>query len=102
MSILFQNTEINGMGLKNRFVRSATWEARASDGGLMTDDLRDFTIDLAKGGLGLVVMGHAYVLPQGKATPAQTALDSDLVLDGLAGIPPLIHRHGGRVAIQIS
>jgi 2,4-dienoyl-CoA reductase-like NADH-dependent reductase (Old Yellow Enzyme family) len=29
MSLLFEETEINGMGLKNRLVRSATYEGMA-------------------------------------------------------------------------
>lgn len=31
MSILFQTSEINGMTLSNRFVRSATWEGMAAE-----------------------------------------------------------------------
>ena len=33
MSNLFESTEINGMRLANRFVRSATWEGMAADDG---------------------------------------------------------------------
>ena len=36
MSKLFESSEINGMKLSNRFVRSATWEGMAADDGACT------------------------------------------------------------------
>jgi len=40
MSKLFEETAINGMVLKNRFVRSATWEGMAGeDGGVTPGDI---------------------------------------------------------------
>ena len=37
MRKLFEPSEINGMKLQNRFVRSATWEGRAEQGGHQQD-----------------------------------------------------------------
>jgi 2,4-dienoyl-CoA reductase-like NADH-dependent reductase (Old Yellow Enzyme family) len=87
MSILFDETEINGMNLRNRFVRSATWEAISTDEGVCTKELVEFTVDLAKGGVGLIVMGHAYVQQNGKATPRQTGMYSDHLIDSLQAVP---------------
>ena len=52
MSKLFEPGEINGMVLVNRFVRSATWEAMATDDGACTPQLVDLMAGLAKGGVG--------------------------------------------------
>ena len=52
MSKLFENTDINGMTLKNRFVRSATFEAMADEKGACTSDLINLTRDLAAGDVG--------------------------------------------------
>jgi hypothetical protein len=41
MSVLFESTEINGMTLSNRFVRSATWEGMAAEDGAFTPKLVD-------------------------------------------------------------
>ncbi len=47
---LFETTEINGMKLANRFVRSATWEGMTADDGAATPGLinRWRSGDLAK------------------------------------------------------
>jgi 2,4-dienoyl-CoA reductase-like NADH-dependent reductase (Old Yellow Enzyme family) len=102
MSILFQESKIGPMTLKNRFVRSATWEARATPEGGFTDDLADFTVELARGGVGLIVMGHAAVLPNGVATPRQSVIFSDDFVAQFAKIPPRVHRHGAKVAVQLN
>jgi 2,4-dienoyl-CoA reductase-like NADH-dependent reductase (Old Yellow Enzyme family) len=60
MSKLFQQTEINGMKLANRFVRSATWEGMATQEGEVTPRLVNTMTDLAAGGVGLIISGHAY------------------------------------------
>ena len=52
MSILFEPTEINGMKLTNRFVRSATWEGMAAEDGACTPRLIDLMAGLAQGGVG--------------------------------------------------
>jgi len=46
---LFEPTTINGMALKNRFVRSATWEGMAADGGTSTPALEAMMAELAAG-----------------------------------------------------
>ena len=63
MKKLFETTEINGMRLANRFVRSATWEGMAADDGGVTARLTQTLVALAEGGVGLIITGHAYVSP---------------------------------------
>lgn len=102
MTVLFEKSVLNGMSLDNRFVRSATWEARATEDGRLTPELVEFTVDLAKGGVGLIIMGHAYVLPVGKATPCQTGIYSDEFIEALRGIATKVKRYGSKIALQIS
>ena len=58
MSVLFDETEINGMTIQNRFIRSATWEGLSSDQGRCSKELVKFTVDLARGGVGLQETSH--------------------------------------------
>ena len=67
--IMFETTEINGMTLANRFVRSATWEGMAGEDGACTPRLVTTMARLAEGGVGLIVTGHAYVERRGQAGP---------------------------------
>jgi len=69
MARLFEPTRIKSLALKNRFIRSATWEGLATDDGDVTDELIAMMVDLAKGGVGLIISSHAYVDQQGQATP---------------------------------
>jgi len=61
MSRLFESTEINGLKLSNRFVRSATWEGMAGDDGSVTPALVELMARLAEGGVGLIISSHAYI-----------------------------------------
>lgn len=99
---LFEATEINGMQLKNRFVRSATWTGMADSGGNCTQRLVDFLVELARGGVGLISTGHAYVLKNGQAGPRQLAIDNDAVIPGLRLLTSAIHNCGARIVMQLS
>ena len=102
MSKLFETTAINGMKLSNRFVRSATWEGMAADDGTCTPELKDFYVELAKGGLGLIVTSHVYVSPAGMGSPRQLGLSEDKFIPGLRELTDAIHRHDTPVAVELS
>ena len=46
----FEPSEINGMVLPNRFVRSATWDGMAADDGACTPEMVALMARLAEGG----------------------------------------------------
>ncbi len=102
MSILFKPTVINGMQLKNRFVRSATHEAMADLDGTVKDQLLQYMLDLVRGEVGLIITGHAHVLREGQAGPRQMGAYSDAMIDGLKRVCSVIHENGGVVAIQLA
>ncbi len=102
MTKLFETTTINGMTLKNRFVRSATWEGLATDDGFMTDRLIDLYVQLAKGGVGLIITGHAYVSKEGQVSPWQLGAHSDALIKGLAAMVDAVHGAGGRIVLQLA
>jgi len=102
MPELFEPVSINGMTLKNRFVRSATYEGMANSDGSCTDRLIELTGDLAKGGVGLIIPGYAYISQQGKARPGQTGVHSDELIPGLARMAEVVHRQGQKAALQIA
>ena len=102
MSRLFESSEINGMELKNRFVRSATWEGMAADDGACTPKLIKLVGDLAEGGVGLIISSHAYIREDGQAGPWQIGVYNDEHIDGLKKMTRAVKDHGSRIVLQIS
>lgn len=99
---LFEPCQINGMQLKNRFVRSATWEGMATETGACTDRLIHLMVNLARGGVGLLITSHAYVRPDGQAGPWQLGIYQDDLVEGLARMTHAVHEAGGKVVLQIA
>lgn len=61
----FEEIHINGMILRNRIIRSATWEGLATTEGACTDQLVAFISSLAEGDIGLIISSFTYVVPGG-------------------------------------
>lgn len=102
MNTLFEETQINGMTLPNRFVRSATWSGMATKEGACTPQLVNLMTNLAQGGVGLIITGHAYVRQDGQAGPNQLGVYSDELLPGLRDMVQTVHDHGGKIVLQLA
>jgi 2,4-dienoyl-CoA reductase-like NADH-dependent reductase (Old Yellow Enzyme family) len=102
MPALFESTTINGMSLANRFVRSATWEGMADTDGTVTSKLIDMMMELAKGEVGLIISGHAFVKPEGQVSPRQLAVYEERFLPGLQDMVRAVHTFGGKIALQLA
>jgi 2,4-dienoyl-CoA reductase-like NADH-dependent reductase (Old Yellow Enzyme family) len=101
MSVLFESTSIESLQLKNRSVRSATWSGVAGRKGAITDSAVEFYSNLADGGVGLIITGAQYVVPNGIGMPYQKGNYSDDLLPGLIRLAEAIHFRGGKVVAQI-
>lgn len=101
MSVLFNAYPIGTLTLENRFIRSATHEYMASEDGFVTDQMLRFYQRLARGRIGLIIPGFAYVHPRGKSSPRQAAIYDDRFIPGYERLVDVIHREGGKVALQI-
>ena len=100
--MLFETTKIKNMSLANRFVRSATWEGMAEADGSCPRKLTDLMVQLAEGGLGLVITSHAYVSGEGKAMLGQLGIHNDGLIPGLAAAADAVHKAGGKIAVQLA
>jgi 2,4-dienoyl-CoA reductase-like NADH-dependent reductase (Old Yellow Enzyme family) len=99
---LFEASAINGMELKNRIVRSATWTGMADERGRCTPQLIRFYKSLAEGGAGLIVTGHTYVEKSGQAGPRQLGIDGEEAIPILRALTRAVHGSGGRIVMQLS
>ncbi len=102
MSHVFRSGTIRNLTVKNRFVRSATWEGLATPDGAVTPRLIDMMVALARGGVGLIVTSHSYVSRQGQGTPWQLGIDRDELIPGLREMISAVHAHEGRIFVQLA
>jgi 2,4-dienoyl-CoA reductase-like NADH-dependent reductase (Old Yellow Enzyme family) len=101
MSILFEPTGIRGMRLRNRFVRSATYDGCADRHGYVSEKQITLFSDLAQGGVGLIVTGIAHVHPSGQISFFQNSLTSDDFIPGLKKLTTAAHDWGAKIAVQL-
>ncbi len=101
MREIFESSEINGMELANRLVRSATWEGMCADDGRPTEKLADYYRALAKGGVGLIISGYTFVRPEGKQMPGKMGLYSDDFSDDYKQLAGAVHDGGGKLCMQL-
>ncbi|MDP2753186.1 MAG: NADH:flavin oxidoreductase [Nitrospirota bacterium] len=101
MATLFEETTINGMTLRNRMVRSATWEGMCEQDGRPTERLINCYKDLAKGGIGLIITGYAFVRLDGKNNPGQMGIHTDNFADDYKKMTKAVHEAGGKIAVQL-
>jgi len=88
-SIAFSSGRIGKLELKNRLVRSATFENAGSGTGEVTDTLLNMYRDFARGGIGLIVTGIMPVYSKAVA-PRQIRIDGDDYITGLQRIPKAV------------
>ena len=101
MDVLFEKSDINGMVLSNRFIRSATWAGMASDEGACTAPMIDLVRNLSAGGVGLIITGHAYVREDGQHAPWQLGIHRDKLIPGLQDLTQAVHEHESKIAVQL-
>jgi len=102
MRLLFTPGRIGNLDLPNRLVRSATAEHMADSNGWPQPQLKRLYAELARGGVGLIITGHMYVHPSGRAQREMTGIYTDDLIPSLAELADAVHNEGGRIAVQIN
>jgi len=102
MSILFEPMNLRNLQIKNRFVRSATYEGMAAETGEVTDGIIKRSQQLAKGDVGLIIPGYLYVHPLGRAYRHQTGIHNNDMIPGLKKVVEAVHQQGGKIAFQLA
>jgi len=100
-SPLFTPIRIGSLTLAGRFAKSATLETRCTDDGFVTDALIEYYEQIARGGTPLLITGNAYFSLYSKAAPRQLAADHNDKIPGLRRLTEAVHRHGGKIFLQV-
>lgn len=101
MSQLFEETKINRMKMRNRLVRSATWEGMCAPDGRPTQKLTAWYKDLAQGGIGLIISGYTFVRSEGKQQVGKMGIHTDDFKSAYEALTRTVHEAGGKIAIQL-
>ncbi len=103
MPELFEETRIKSLVLPNRVVRSATHEGLADESGGPSERLFRLYRRLARGEVGLIITGYAYVCPDGEGPfPGMLAIDRDELIPAYRRLVDHVHGEGAPVAMQIA
>lgn len=103
LDILFSPRKIGNVQIKNRIVRSATFERRAGKYGHVSDQLIEFYRELARGGTGLIITGFTAVDPSGTASPYQACLYDDSFIPDQKKLVSSVHDYSDvKIALQIA
>ena len=96
---VFAPAMLGPVRLRNRTVKAATFEGRTPEG-QVTDDLIDYHLAVARGGVGLTTVAYLAVSPEGRTHREQIVLGSQ-TQPGLARLADAIHGAGAAVAGQV-
>lgn len=93
---------IGGMYVKNRIVMSPMGTNLAGEDGYITEQIKRYYEERAKGGAGLIIVEVASIdYPKGAVMPRQVAISDDEFIPALAELVEVVHRHGAKIAIQL-
>lgn len=98
---LLSPCKIGTLEIKNRFVVPALGTNFGDREGHITQQLKDYYIERAKGGFGLIILEVCAIDPYGKAIPNQINVWNDECIPGLKDLIDEIHRYGAKVAVQL-
>jgi 2,4-dienoyl-CoA reductase-like NADH-dependent reductase (Old Yellow Enzyme family) len=101
MSVLFDSIEIRDMALRNRFVRSATYDGCAEKNGHVSQKQLRMFEELARGGVGLIITGITYAHPSGQISVFQNSLASDDCIPEFRRLANTVHNQGAKIVVQL-
>jgi 2,4-dienoyl-CoA reductase (NADPH2) len=94
---------IGDLELRNRIIMCPMGDALAEPDGTVSDRQLAYYGARARGGVGMVIMGSVSAsYPHGCYDPRQTGASDDRFVPGLTRMAAEVHRHGARIAAQIT
>jgi 2,4-dienoyl-CoA reductase-like NADH-dependent reductase (Old Yellow Enzyme family) len=96
---VFAPAQLGPVPLRNRVVKAATFEGRTPHG-QVTDELIDYHLAPARGGVGLTTVAYLAVAPEGR-THAEVIVVGERTASGLARLADAVHGTGAAIAGQV-
>lgn len=92
----FAPARLGPVRLRNRIIKSATFEGRTPDA-LVTDDLIDFHREMAAGGVGMTTVAYCAVAKEGR-TDRHQIYWRDEAMPGLRVFTDAVHAEGAAIS----
>lgn len=102
MSKIFESTTIGPMKLKNRLWRSSTWENKADEKGHLTPELVEVYENVARGGVGTILTGYAFICEEEQPSPGMMGIYNDSFIPEYKEFTDRIHNIGANIMMQIA
>ncbi len=101
---IFQPLTINQLTVRNRVVSTAHAEVYATDGGMTTERYIKYYEEKAKGGCGLSICGGSSVvsIDSPQSWWSSVNLSTDRIIPHFQNLADAVHKHGGKIMIQIT
>jgi len=102
MRNVFEATHLGKLEVKNRLVRSATWEGIATEDGGITESAYAIYEELAKGGVGTIITGFTSVSDHDYYIDGPMRLSHDGLIPQHQKLVDLVHRENCAVIAQLA
>ena len=102
MKKIFGQVQIGKLTIKNRLVRSATWEGIAEPDGSLTEETYRIYKELAKGGIGAIITGFTSVALHDYYFGGMMRLCDEALIPQYKRLVDIIHAEGVPVITQLA
>lgn len=102
MKKIFESADLGKLKLKNRLIRSATWEGIANRDGGITETAYEIYEELAKGGVGAIITGFTSVALHDHYFGGMMRLCDDGLIPQYKRLVDIIHKENCPVIAQLA
>ncbi len=100
---VFEEARIGSVVLKNRIIRSATFEGMCDENGNPGAAYYEMYSKLSKGNVGGIITGFSYVSSDGKAMhPGQAGMEYEYKITNFKKITDVVHENGSSIFMQLA
>jgi 2,4-dienoyl-CoA reductase-like NADH-dependent reductase (Old Yellow Enzyme family) len=101
--IALSSFQIGNVIIKNRIIRSATFEGMCDNKGFPKDEYFQYYNNAARSGVGAIITGFAYISEDGRAIhPGQAGIDSEEKIESYSKLTKSVHKHDCKIFMQIA
>jgi 2,4-dienoyl-CoA reductase-like NADH-dependent reductase (Old Yellow Enzyme family) len=102
MKTLFEHTVIGGIKIKNRLLRSATFENGANEDGLYSQRMTEIYAELANGGIGAIITGMVGIDENSRVNSHMVKTYDDTFTERLSELSQTVHSCDCALIVQIA